>query len=88
MHVSVSHGPMFKETYGASVPWVEAVTNSSFKGCVVNTGESYNDEFVLNWFAFQGSPRSMRSGSILFPLVATGTQCRRVEYKIVSAQNV
>ena len=76
--VSLSHEGAFSEVHVASVPWVESVTINGFKACIVETGDGSKNSAVVNWLAFQGSPRGLECGSVLFPLLSTGTLCKSV----------
>ena len=60
--------------------WVESVTTSGFKVCVLEYGKGSNESAEVNWVAFQSTPYGSQFGSITFNYVTTGTQCKRISF--------
>lgn len=60
--------------------WVESVTTSGFKVCVLEYGKGSNETAEVNYVAFQSTPYGSQFGSITFNYVTTGTQCKRISF--------
>ena len=78
VHVAISHGNEFIQVHDASIPWVESVTKTGFKACVVETGDGSSGRAVVNWLAFQTPHEDLECGTVTFAILGCGTECRKV----------
>lgn len=63
--------------------WVEAVTTSGFKVCVLEYGKGSSKSAEVDWIAFQFVPPQSYLGNTSFKSLTTGTECRRIRFKQV-----
>ena len=78
---SVSHGNESYQVHDSAFAWVEDVTTSRFKACVVTGGQGgFDGNNTIDWFAFQGSQPGVEHGETRFTLFTTGTKCNRVAF--------
>jgi len=64
--------------------WVEEVTTSNFKVCLVEGGIGSSGNVTVNWMAYQGIESGVTDGSVRFYAWTTGTQCRNIALSKVS----
>lgn len=74
--ISIDHGNKSRGVHNPYFIWVEDVTTSRFKACLVKTGQDAVQNTNINWFAFQGSQSGVYHGVESFSLFTTGVQCR------------
>ena len=81
---SINHGneSTFK-VHDSAFVWVEDVTTSGFKACLVQGGWGFGGNTTIDWFAFQGSQSGVRHGEATFDLFTTGTKCKQVAFRQV-----
>jgi len=78
--ISANHGEIPLKVHDTSFIWVEDVTISGFKACLVLGGQGNGGNTTIDWFAFQGSQSGVYDGSASFSLFTTGTQCKKVKF--------
>ncbi|KAM7430200.1 hypothetical protein ABFA07_019055 [Porites harrisoni] len=78
--VSVNHGNESSEIHDTSLVWVEDVTTSRFRACVVRADQGFDGNITIDWFAFQGSQSGVEHGETRFTLFTTGTKCKTVTF--------
>ena len=86
--VSVNHGNESSEIHNTSLVWVEDVTTSRFRACVVRGDQGSDGNITIDWFAFQGSQSGVEHGETRFTLFTTGTKCRKVTFYQVKSMFV
>ena len=82
---SVNHGNQSSHVHDAAFVWVEDVTTSHFRACVVTGGQDNGGNNTIDWFAFQGSQSGVQHGQTRFTLFTTGTKCNQVAFAQVRA---
>ncbi|KAK3737634.1 hypothetical protein QZH41_018434, partial [Actinostola sp. cb2023] len=80
---SVGFGMSSTRVHDVVFTWVESVTTSSFKVCLVESGTGSNGNATINWIAYQGTESGVADGSARFRDWTTGTQCNHVPLQIV-----
>lgn len=80
VYISANHGEISIKVHDTSFIWVESVTTSGFKACLVLGGQGNGGNTTIDWFAFQGSLSGVYDGSAKFNLFTTGTQCKKVKF--------
>ena len=78
--VSINHGNESSKVHDSTFVWVEDVTTSGFKACLVQGGWGFGGNTTIDWFAFQGSQSGIRHGEATFGLFTTGTKCNQVAF--------
>ncbi|KAJ7350952.1 hypothetical protein OS493_037639 [Desmophyllum pertusum] len=78
---SINHGNESSTVHDTAFIWVEDVTTSHFKACLVQGGQGAGGNTTIDWFAFQGSQSGVYHGEASFRLFTTGTQCNRVAFR-------
>ena len=86
--VSVNHGNESSEIHNTSLVWVEDVTTSRFRACVVRADQGFDGNITIDWFAFQGSQSGVEHGETRFTLFTTGTKCKKVTFYQVKSMFV
>ena len=81
--VSVNHGNQSSQVHDSAFVWVEDVTTSRFKACLVTGGQGSGGNSTIDWFAFQGSQSGVEHGQTRFTLFTTGTKCNQVTFSQV-----
>jgi len=82
---SVNHGNQSSQVHDSAFVWVEDVTTSHFRACVVTGGQGFGGNNTIDWFAFQGSQSGVQHGQTRFTLFTTGTKCNQVAFAQVRA---
>jgi len=77
---SVNHGNQSSQVHDSAFVWVEDVTTSHFRACVVTGGQGFGGNNTIDWFAFQGSQSGVQHGQTRFTLFTTGTKCNQVAF--------
>ena len=77
---SINHGKKSSGVHDLAFIWVEDVTASRFKTCLVQGGKSSAGNSTIDWFAFQGSQLGVYHGQASFSLFTTGSRCNRVTF--------
>ncbi|KAJ7369459.1 hypothetical protein OS493_038796 [Desmophyllum pertusum] len=77
---SINHGNRSSTVHDTAFVWVEDVTTSRFKACLVQGGQGAGGNTTIDWFAFQGSQSGVYQGEASFTLFTTGTKCSRVAF--------
>ncbi|KAJ7362165.1 hypothetical protein OS493_013259 [Desmophyllum pertusum] len=77
---SINHGNESFTVHDTAFVWVEDVTTSRFKACLVQGGRGAGGYTTIDWFAFQGSQSGVYHGETSFSLFTTGTQCSQVAF--------
>lgn len=77
---SINHGNVSLGVHDSAFIWVEDVTTSGFKTCLVQGGQGYEGNTTIDWFAFQGSQSGVYHGQASFTLFTTGTKCNQVAF--------
>lgn len=80
---SIGHTVKSSLPRNSATLWVESVTTSGFKVCVLEYGKGSNESAEVNWIAFQYTPSGSQFGSITFNYLTTGTQCERIGFIMV-----
>ena len=80
---SVNHGNKSSQVHDSALVWVEDVTTSRFKACLVTGGQRTGGNSTIDWFAFQGSQSGVEHGQTSFTLFTTGTKCNQVTFSQV-----
>ena len=86
--VSVNHRNESSEIHNTSLVWVEDVTTSRFRACVVRGDQGTDGNITIDWFAFQGSQSGVEHGETRFTLFTTGTKCKTVTFYQVKSMFV
>lgn len=77
---SINYGNESLEVHDSASIWVEDVTTSRFKVCLLQGGRGSVVNATIDWFAFQGSQSGVHHGETSFSLFTTGTKCNRVAF--------
>ena len=77
---SVGHAVGAEKPRDGATTWVESVTNSGFKACVLEFGRGSNGSAEVNWLASQTALQGVQHGSVSYDLWTTGTKCKRVDF--------
>ena len=80
---SVNHGNQSFGAHDSAFIWVENVSTSGFKVCIVQGGWGYRGNITIDWFSFQGSQPGVQHGEASFSLFTTGTKCDQVTFSQV-----
>ncbi|XP_078382811.1 uncharacterized protein LOC144665431 [Oculina patagonica] len=76
---SINHGNESSGIHDTAFIWVEDVTTSGLKACLVQ-GQGYGGNTTIDWFALQGSQSGVHHGEASFSLFTTGTKCNQVAF--------
>ena len=77
---SVNHGTAPSGLHDSAFIWVEAVTTSGFRACLVKGGRGTGGNTTIDWLAFQGSQSGVYHGETSFSLFTTGTKCNQLNF--------
>ena len=77
---SINYGNESSGVHDSAYIWVEDVTTSHVKVCLVQGGGGSVVNTTIDWFAFQGSQSGVHHGETSFSLFTTGTKCNRVAF--------
>ncbi|XP_022809851.1 uncharacterized protein LOC111346856 [Stylophora pistillata] len=78
---SIRYGKKSSGVHELAFIWIEDVTTSRFKACLVKSGKSLRGKSALiDWFAFQGSQPGVFHGQTRFNLFTTGSRCNWVNF--------
>ncbi|XP_022786569.1 uncharacterized protein LOC111326757 [Stylophora pistillata] len=78
---SINHGNKSSGVHDLAFIWIEDVSTSGFKVCLVQGGKRFGgNNTMIDWFAFQGSQLGVSHGQATFSLFTTGSQCNRVKF--------
>ncbi len=77
---SINHGNESSEVHDTAFIWVEDVTMSGFRVCLVQGGQGNGGNITIDWFAFQGSQSGVYHGAASFSLFTTETKCNQVAF--------
>ena len=78
---SINHGNNSLGVHGSAFIWVEDVTTSGFKACLVQGGQGNGENTTtIEWFAFQGSQSGVFHGEASLSLFTTGPKCNQVAF--------
>ena len=77
---SVNHGHEIIGVHDSAFTWVEDVSTSGFKTCLMQAGRGHGGNTTIDWFAFQGSQTGVYHGETTFSLFTTGTKCNQVAF--------
>ena len=77
---SINRGNRSSTVHDTVFVWVEDVTTSRFKACLVQGGQGAGGNTSIDWFAFQGSQSGVYQGEASFTLFTTGTKCSRIAF--------
>ncbi|XP_068736598.1 uncharacterized protein [Montipora capricornis] len=80
---SVNHGNDSAEVHDSVLAWVEDVSTTRFKACIVAGGQGSGANSTIDWLAFQGYQSGVQHGQARFALFTTGTKCTRVTFSQV-----
>ena len=80
---SVNHKSHSPHVHDTVLVWVEDVSTSRFKTCVVTGGQGIGANYTIDWFAFQGVQSGVQHGQARYGLFTTGTKCTRVVFSPV-----
>ena len=80
---SVNHGNNSSQVHDTVLIWVEDISTSRFKTCVVTAGQGTGANCTIDWFAFQGAQSGVQHGQARYGLFTTGTKCSRVVFSQV-----
>ena len=80
---SVNHGNESSQVHDSAFVWVEDVSTSRFRACLVTGGQGSSGKNTIDWFAFQGSQSGVKHGQTSFTLFTTGTKCNQVAFSQV-----
>ena len=77
---SVNHEHVSSGVHDSVFIWVEAVTTSGFRACLVKGGRGTGGNTTIDWFAFQGSQSGVYHGETSFSLFTTGRKCNQLNF--------
>ena len=85
--VTVNHGHSASIVHDFAFIWVEDVTTTHFRACLVQGGQNYRGNTTIDWFAFQGHQVGVFHGEADFDPFTTEKKCNlvtfpRVKYNI------
>ena len=80
---SVNQGNDSAEVHDSVLVWVEDVSTTRFKACIVAGGQGSGSNSTIDWLAFQGYQSGVKHGQARFALFTTGTKCTRVTFSQV-----
>ena len=86
--VSVNHGNESSEIHSTTLVWVEDVTTSRFRACVVRGDQGFDGNITVDWLAFQGSQSGVEHGETRFTIFTTCTKCKTVTFYQVKSMFV
>ncbi|XP_020912861.2 uncharacterized protein LOC110250602, partial [Exaiptasia diaphana] len=78
LFTSVGFGMSSSRVHDVVFTWVESVTTSSFKVCLVENGVGSSGNVTINWMAYQGVQSGVTDGSVRLNDWTTGTECKQV----------
>ncbi|XP_028515600.1 uncharacterized protein LOC110241445, partial [Exaiptasia diaphana] len=81
---SVGFGTSSSRVHDVVFTWVESVTTSSFKVCLVENGVGSSGNVTINWIAYQGVQSGVTDGSVRLNDWTTGTECKQVRLSQVN----
>ncbi|KAJ7321158.1 hypothetical protein OS493_035557 [Desmophyllum pertusum] len=62
---SIDHGNESSTVHDTAFIWVEDMTTSRFKACLVQGGQGAGGNTTIDWFAFQGSQSGVYHGGLV-----------------------
>ena len=80
---SVNHQSHSSHVHDTVLVWVEDISTSRFKACVVTGGQGIGANYTIDWFAFQGAQSGVQHGQARYGLFTTGSKCTRVVFSVV-----
>ena len=83
---SVNHGNNSAQVHDSVLVWVEEVSTTRFKACIVAGGQGSGANSTIDWYAFQGYQPGVQHGQVRFALFTTGTKCTRVTFSQVNCE--
>ncbi|XP_028517873.1 uncharacterized protein LOC110248715 [Exaiptasia diaphana] len=75
---SAGFGTNSSRVHDVVFTWVESVTTSSFKVCLVENGVGSDGDVTINWMAYQSIQSGVTDGSVRLNDWTTGTECKQV----------
>ena len=81
---SVNHRSNSSQVHDTVLVWVEDISTSRFKTCVVTGGQGTGANYTIDWLAFQGAQSGVQHGQARYGLFTTGTKCTRVVFSPVN----
>ena len=78
--LSLNHGNESSIVHDSAFIWVEDVTTSGFKTCLVQGGQGNGGNTTIDWFAFQGPQSGVHHGETSFSLFTTGSKCKLLTF--------
>lgn len=87
LFVTINHGHTSSIVLVFAFIWVEDVTTTYFKACLVQGGQDYGGNTTIGWFAFPGHQAGVYHGEAGFDPFTTERKCNlitfpRVKYNI------
>ena len=83
---SVNHGNNSAEVHDSVLLWVQEVSTTRFKACIVAGGQGSGANSTIDWLAFQGYQPGVQHGQVRFALFTTGTKCAQVAFSQVKCE--
>lgn len=80
---SVNQGNVSSQVHNSGLLWIDDVTITRFRACVVIGGQGVCENTTIDWFAFQGSQIGVQHGETSYSLFTTGTKCEQVAFSQV-----
>ncbi|XP_068735671.1 uncharacterized protein [Montipora capricornis] len=77
---SINHGNNSAEVHDSVLVWMEDVSTTRFKACIVAGGQGSGANSTIDWLAFQGYQPGVQHGQARFALFTTGTKCTQVTF--------
>ena len=77
---AINYGNESSGVHDSASVWVEDVTTSRVRVCLVQGGGGSVGNTTIDWFAFQGSQTGVHHGETSFSLFTTGAKCNWVTF--------
>ena len=77
---SINHGNESSTVHASAFIWVEDVSTSRFKACLVQGARGHRGNTTIDWFAFQGFQPGVYHGETSVSLFTTGAKCNLVAF--------
>ena len=77
---AINHGNESSTVHASAFIWVEDVSTSRFKACLVQGARGHRGNTTIDWFALQGIQPGVHYGETSFSLFTTGAKCNLVTF--------
>ncbi|XP_078382516.1 uncharacterized protein LOC144665202 [Oculina patagonica] len=78
---SIGHTVKSSFPRNSAAIWIQSVTTSGFKVCVLKYGKGSNESAEVNWVSFRTVSARSQLGNTSFNSLTTGTECKTIGFK-------